>query len=398
MKIGRGLFDLMSKNHGKCTSRGRWLFLYAAALLVLGLSLTLTGCGDLSLNQLLENQDAGVFTVNPQVVNLEVGKELTLTASGGFAPYRYVWVSGPNPDDLDTEKGIYKAPDSIVTSTEVVTLKGVDYFDNESVTQIMVHNPLTLNKTTHTMTDSETFDFDPIGGVGPSFTFTIDGEIHPWLNSSTGFFDPADPGIYFVEVTDSIGNMATARVTVWSAGDFGLAIDPSGANVIIDGGPVTFYAVNWSVSTTFSQEPTGVGSLDTSVANEASFSASSPGDSPGVVTISLDDSNETVTAWVNIVDADPGPFTVVPAPYAPGYTIPKSSNLTFTVSGGVRSYSFDILDKDGVGLPLGDLEILPASADEQQLIYHAPDRVINIWVTFTDSAGAYKEVKVKVQQ
>lgn len=397
MKVGRGLFRPISKSYRKCISPGRWFVLYTAALLVLGLSLTLTGCGEFSLNQLLENQDVGEFTVNPQIVNLEVGKELTLSANGGFAPYRFAWISGPNPDDLDTEKGIYKAPDSIVLSTELVTLKGIDYFDNESVTQITVHNPLTLNKTIHTMTDEEQFDFNPIGGIAP-FTFTIDGTVHPFLDSSTGKFTPTDPGIYVVEVTDDIDNMAMARVTVLSASEFGLAIDPIAANVEIDGTSVTFYAINWSGSATFTQDPTSVGDLDTSLANEATFSASSPGDSPGVVTISLDDSNETVTARVNIVATDPGPFTVVPAPYAPGHTISKNSNMTFTISGGVRLYSFGILDKDGVGVPLGDLEILPASAEEQQVIYQAPDRVINIWVTFMDSAGAYKEVKVKVQQ
>jgi hypothetical protein len=393
MKVGRGLFGLMSNIRSKYRFHGRSPILYTTVLVALGFSLVLLGCGDFSLNQLLENEDTGEFTVNPQTVNLEVGKELTLTGSGGFKPYRFLWISGPNPDDLDTQQGVYKAPDSIGGSTELVLIKGVDYFDAETVAQITVHNPLTLNKTSHTMTDSQTFDFDASGGVG-SYTFTLDGVVDPSLNSSTGVFTPTAPGIYNVEVTDSIDNMAIARVTVLESGT-GLAIDPVAANVVIDGPAVTFMAVNKSgPSVTFTRDP-AIGTLN-QVGDQATFSVSSPA-SPGTVTITLQDSDETVTAQVNVVTTDPGPFDVIPAPYNPGYAIEEGSDMTFTVLGGVRSYSFGLLDKDGVGGPLGTLEILSPTIEHQQVIFHAPEREINVWVTFSDSAGAYEEVKVKVQ-
>lgn len=392
MKIGRGFAGLMSKSHRKCTSRGRSLFLCTATLIVLALALVLTGCGQISLNQLLENEEPGEFTVNPQTVNLEVGKELTLSANGGFKPYRFVWVSGPNPDDLDTEKGVYKAPDSIGGSTESVVLKGVDHFDTEVETQITVHNPLTLNKTTLTMTETETFDFDPIGGIGP-FAFTLNGAVDPSLNFWTGWFNPATPGIYIVEVTDSIDNMAMARVIVLEEGT-GLAIDPLAANVVIDGPSVTFTAVNSSPTPSFSRDP-AIGNLNTT-GIQVTFSVSSP-ESPQVVLILLEDGGETATARANVVAADTGPLYVVPPPYNPGYKIDRGSDMTFTVSGGVRPYDCGILDKEDYGQPFGILEVLPPESASQQVIYHAPNRAVNIWVTFTDSAGTYKEVKIKVQ-
>jgi hypothetical protein len=392
MRVGRGFVGPMSNNHRKCTSHRHSPFLYTAVLILLELILVLAGCGDISLNQLLENQEPGEFTVNPRVVNLEVGKELALSASGGFKPYQFVWVSGPNPDDLDTEKGIYKAPDSIGGSTESVVLKGVDYFNAEIETQITVHNSLTLNKTTHTMKETETFDFDPIGGIGP-FAFTLNGAIDPSLNFWTGWFDPAGPGIYIVEVTDSIDNMAMARVTVLEEGT-ALAIDPLAANVVIDGPSVTFTAVNSSPTPSFSRDP-AIGDWNTSGV-QATFSVSSP-ESPQIVMIILEDGGETVTAQANIVASDPGPLYVVPPPYKPGYKIDRESGLIFTVSGGVRPYDVGILDKEYYGQPFGTLEILPPELASQRVIYHAPNRAVNIWITFDDSAGAYKEVKIKVQ-
>jgi len=382
----------MSKRCRKYTSRGHSPVLYASALVVLGVSLVLAGCGQISLNELLENQEPGEFTVNPQTVNLEVGKELTLSANGGFKPYRFVWVSGPNPDDLDTGKGVYKAPDSIGGSTEFVVVKGVDYFNTEIETQITVHNPLTLNKTTLTMTETETFDFDPIGGIGP-FAFTLNGTVDPSLNYLTGWFNPTAPGIYIVEVTDSIDNMAMARVTVLEDGT-DLAIDPITVNVTLDGPSVTFTAVNSSPTPSFSRDP-AIGNLNTS-GIQATFSVSSP-ESPQVVLIILEDGGETVTARVNVVAADTGPLYVVPQPDNRGYKIDRGSGMTFTVSGGIRPYEFGILDKEYYGQPFGTLEILPPEPASQQVIYHAPNRAVNIWVTFTDSAGTYKEVKIKVQ-
>jgi len=392
MSIGRGFLGPISKSHRKRRSHRHSPFLYAVALVVLGLILLLAGCGQMSLNQLLENQEPGEFTVNPRIVNLEVGKELTLSASGGFKPYQFVWVSGPNPDDLDTEKGIYKAPDSIGGSTESVVLKGVDYFDAEIETHITVHNPLTLNKTTLTMTETGTFNFDPIGGIGP-FAFTLNGAIDPSLNFWTGWFDPTAPGIYIVEVTDSIDNMAMARVTVLEEGT-GLAINPLAASVVIDGPSVTFTAVNSSPTPSFNRDP-AIGDWNIS-GIEATFSVSSP-ESPQTVMIILEDGGETVTARANVVAVDPGSLYVVPPPYNPGYKIDRGSDMIFTVSGGVSPYDCEIFDKEDYGQPFGTLEILPPEPASQQVIYHATNRAVNIWVTFTDSAGVYKEVKIKVQ-
>ena len=91
MKVGRGSIGPMSKVYRKCTSCGRSPLLCTAILIVLGLSLVLAGCGELSLTQLLENEESGEFRVNLADANLSVGSTIDISATGGFKPYTLAW-------------------------------------------------------------------------------------------------------------------------------------------------------------------------------------------------------------------------------------------------------------------------------------------------------------------
>jgi hypothetical protein len=108
MEVGSGSITPMSKVSKDCTSHRRLPFRYAAAVLALGLSLLLAGCGDLSLAQLLDSEEPGELSISPKIALVPASGTVDISGKGGFTPYTYdnKTVKGT----LDTATGEYVAP------------------------------------------------------------------------------------------------------------------------------------------------------------------------------------------------------------------------------------------------------------------------------------------------
>jgi hypothetical protein len=207
MKIGGGFSGLMSKSNIECSSRGRWPFLYTAALVLLGLTLTLTGCGELSLNQLLENQEPGELGITPKMIEkVDTDSSFEVAGIGGFKPYTFSATAG----SFEETDGIiyYKAPSS---ATPEVTITLADRFASEATMafEIVSSGGLSFPQEMTVEIGGNTGFLVATGGSG-SYDFWIEGDDgnDGWLEFH-GILD--DRVKYHADVTEEMIVLVTVK-------------------------------------------------------------------------------------------------------------------------------------------------------------------------------------------
>lgn len=151
----------------------------------------------------------GPLAVSPASAYLVVDSDLSLTPSGGVAPYSFSIVSGAGT--IDSAAGVYTA----ASTTGSATLRTTDAMGNTANTTVTIYNALTLSPLTVTMAINTTQSFTAAGGVGAlsysvySGTGSVDG--------SGLYTAPATAGSVIVRVQDTIGNVVDANVTIVSS-------------------------------------------------------------------------------------------------------------------------------------------------------------------------------------
>lgn len=383
MKVGRGSIGPMSKVYRKCTSCGRSPLLCTAILIVLGLSLVLAGCGELSLTQLLENEESGEFRVNLADANLSVGSTIDISATGGFKPYTFSLVPG-SPGTIETDTGVYTAPPTVSSPGDYdqVEIEATDYFGRIDLSKLNVFEPLSLNIKNITVTTADTVDFTASGGVAP-YSFYLDDVLK--VDSSIWTFPSSPVGTYIVEVLDNIENSAVAKVEVIADA---LAIVPTSAYVLVNG-TTTFRALNPTPPITFSVANQGPGTGFISTDPTLSPAEYTAPNAPTTDTVILTDTVTSVTATVHVLASDPDPLVITPS--AINYPLGYGDEVVFIVSGGVPPYTFWLEYSDAHG----SLEQI--AADKAR--YTAPDANTVDWVWVVDELDPPgSRVKVRVNK
>jgi hypothetical protein len=349
--------------------------LFAAALIVLAVSLVLTGCGEISLNQLLENQEPGELGVSPKAGSIPAASTIEISGKGGFKPYTYEKVG---KGDIDPSTGEYTAPGAgdISGDSETVEIEVTDDFGRLASAVFTVYRPLSLSLSEDVIPEGGAVTLNTSGGV-PAYDIWVDGVLafagHPSGDWTAPAF--ASDGEYTVEVVDNLGNSAQVTVTVYAAGG-DLMID-LGENWVLAGGSVSVTAINPSGAHTFSANS---GTFDDPSAGTTDYYA------PGTAmeaTITLTDSlSRVATATVQVLASIPDPLN-----FPSTITLELSEKTSWlTATGGVPPYTFWL---DGSGI------LEPVLANRVK--YRAPGYETTEYIWVEDSAGQTRKLTITVE-
>lgn len=383
MKVGRVLFGLMSKSHRKCTSCRHSPFLFTTVPAVLGLILLLAGCGDISLNQLLENEQPGEFSISPTNAYIPASGMLDISGKGGFMPYTY-----ENKGTLgfvDPDTGVYTAPSSVSGNYETTDIEVSDSFGTNASTTITVFAPIELSPAVKTVQVNDTVNFTATGGVPDpvdGYYFSVDGSAPE--SDSDGINWPhnfSTEGSYTVEVTDSLGNTAISKINVESY----LTIDVE-ETWVVSTGSLDLTVLNATGPYTFSIDTPGTPAEVGEILNPSSIPATyvAP-DAELVVTIKVQDSDtppNVATVEIHVVTVVPEPLT-----FPTTVTIHVNETVQLTALGGIEPHNFWL---DGAG------SLSPHPIQEYRIRYQAPDYATTAYVWVQDALGRQAKTTINV--
>ncbi|UCF99571.1 MAG: hypothetical protein JSV89_08520 [Spirochaetaceae bacterium] len=373
MKVGRGLFCPMSKTYGKCTSYGHRPFFYTATLIVLGLALVLIGCGELSLEKLLENEEPGELSISPMDAYIPASGTLDISGKGGFTPYKYKNIGTLGTIDPDT--GVYAAPAS-VSESDTTDIEVTDSIGSTASTTITVFAPLSLNPAAKIVDEGQEVDFTALGGV-PNYDFYLNGSLQ---GSSSGSWSHtfSTEGSYTMEVVDRLGNTAVSTITV--EGHLAIVVDKNWVEKTLS---LDCRVINPDGAHTFSIDTPGtsaeVGYLINPSSNPATFVAP---DVETVVTIKVEDNSNLTTVEIHVLSAAPEPLAF---PTTMTVLVNKMQQLTAT--GGIEPHTFWLVGE-------GNLSTHPTQ--ENRIRYNAPSFPTTAYVWVQDRLGRQAKTTVNV--
>jgi hypothetical protein len=261
------------------------------------------------------------LAIAPASKTLAVGNTVTLVASGGVTPYTYSRPSGTGSVGAST--GVYTAPASAGTATVRVT----DAVGNTADSAVTINAALAITPTSKTLAVNNTFTFAASGGVS-GYTFSV-ASGSGTIDSSTGaYVAPPSGGTDLVRVTDSLGNMADAVVTVNAA----LAITPTSKTLAV--GNVTTFAVSGGASPYIFSVQAGTGTVNSTTGVYTAPAAA------GTATVRVTDAvGNTADAAVTVNAA----LAISPA----SRTIASGNGVSFSASGGVSPYVYSVASGGG---------------------------------------------------
>ena len=185
-----------------------------------------------------------VVKLSPPAPLVLLGGSVTLTGSGGQAPYVYELVSGPG----SLNGRVYTGP--ATPATAVVRVTEAHGWTAEAT--ITTYAPLTLSPASVTVQGGDVVPYTATGGVG-AYTFvklsgggTLVGAI---------FTAPPDTDAAVIQVRDAHGHTATANVAIYGP----LSVSP--ATVIVTPGSVIDFTVRGGVGAYTASLESGAGTL-----------------------------------------------------------------------------------------------------------------------------------------
>ena len=214
----------MLKNFEEYRCHGRRPVLYTAALIVLGTSFVLTGCGDISLSGLLEKQAPGELGIIPQTATISPNTSIEISGKGGFVPYSFSATDG----SISKTDGVtsYTAP---VSAAADVIITVVDALSNEATAIIKIEspaNPFTFPEAMTIAVGESTGYVQADGGditVSGKYTFWLEPDgagtlaPHPSFPEDRVKYTAPDyvpTGPVLLRAEDDVGQVSTLEVTV----------------------------------------------------------------------------------------------------------------------------------------------------------------------------------------
>jgi len=390
MKLGGGSIRPMFKVLAKSTSLRCRPYVAAAAAIMLILMAVLSGCGQISLKVLLENEEPGDLSITPSNASIPAGGILDISGRGGFKPYTYEDVSLNPIGSLDSQTGVYTAPDenNITGDSEQVEIEVSDYFGTKASALFMVYKPVRLGPTVQTVQQNDSVLFTVSGGVAP-YDYYVDGALVSENDDANWSYTFTSEGGYTVEVADSLGNDAASAITVVAAGE--LSIDaPRGWIQTGDPDPLVLTAVNPVSPHTFSIQtpgaPAEVGRLELDDPPELDLTAEyyAP-DVETVVSVELsDDAARSVTMQIHVV-GEPPPILIL-TPFI-AWVETDDADISLTAFGGVPPYHFTLVGA-------GSLVEHPVHDNKRK--YLPPDFATTAYVWVEDAVGQKKKATIYV--
>lgn len=367
----------------------------AAIMISLLILVFLTGCSQISLFTLLSSEQEGEFRLDDEKINIKEEEEYQISARGGFLPYSYSIISGGG--SIDPSSGMYTAP-QVVSDYIEVEIESTDRFGTRATTMLQVYEALTANPASFSIRAAAANQpVNVSGGVGNYELSAESGKIYDSsgvteINSGTGpsftfqYKPPAVNGMDFITVTDDLENSFSISVEVLPPEGSELELFPSYA-VLKPGDPDYIFEVfggiggNDPTYFTFELEPGSLGSILPAVYNSAEsrweIAYQVPGsDGTAVITVTNDNpvTSEVygqVSSEIFILTDDPPALGIKPS-----FRITFSGReVTFTASGGIPPYEFEIIEGGGTLEQVSDTEAVLETAKPSPIEIRLMDAV-----------------------
>jgi len=279
---------------------------------------------------------------NSDTVTVTVGPAITLTASANLVPprgtttfiavggvgggYTFTLQTNGSGGNIVATTGVYTAGN---TGSSADVIEATDPFGNSARLTIQVGPDVSITPAVLAAPPGGMLTLLAVGGSGTGYLYTFTANASgATLDATTGLYTAGSTTDVLdgVEVTDSLGNTASATIAVGNA----LAVNPA-APTVAPRGRVAFTAAGGS-GTGFTFALTTNSSGATIGASTGSYAAGSTGNVQDVVTVT-DSLHNSAHVTISVGDGlHLTPAVVDTAPLA---------QMTFTVSGGSGTgYSF----------------------------------------------------------
>jgi hypothetical protein len=246
---------------------------------------------------------------------------VSLTASGGLAPYTWVLEPSASSATLSASgsQATYRAGAGGNTQNTIVVTDGLD--DTVTIT-ISVGPGITITPSTTTLIEGGTVTLQATGGSGTGFVWSIPTNASGGSFSGDVYTAGTHAGADTVEVTDNLGNTATATVAVLAP----LSVTPASPVSVAPRQTIELRASGGQGP--YSWTPTRIlsgGTLTAGSGSSSTYTAGINENSQDLVTVT-DSLNESVTVTI---DVGPG-ISITPV----NPTLPPTGPETFTATGG----------------------------------------------------------------
>lgn len=295
-------------------------------------------------DSLLATADASVIvtviaipplSISPASIDLNLSDSISLSASGGEAPYTFTLLTSITGTGESLAGSTYTAPSD---NTGTATVQVTDNIGTTTNSSIIVSpaTVLTISPSTIVVNLNGTIDFSASGGV-PPFAYSLFAPLTGTGEDLTvnTYTAPSDTtGNATVRVTDNIGSTVDATVTVsapipLSISPVAISLNLTESIALSASGGVPPYTYSLLTPITGTGENITVGGLYTA-----------PSDNTGVATVRVTDNMGTTAD--SAITVNPGTPTVLAISPAT-ITLNLAGSIDLSASGGVPPYAYSII-------------------------------------------------------
>ncbi|WP_415062064.1 beta strand repeat-containing protein [Bdellovibrio sp.] len=296
------------------------------------------------------------LNLNATHATISVANTTQLSPQGGIEPYEFSLISG---DGHVNSSGMFTPSNSGTTVIQVRDAAG-----NISQTSITTTPALTVTPAASTLWTKQNITLNGVNGVPPySYALVLGGG--SVLTTTGAYTAPALATLSHIEVTDSLGNTALAAVTV----NQGVSIS-SASVTLASGNSFTFSASSGPPPYVYSiTSGSGLGAIDSST-GQLTTTAS------GTITVRVTDAASNTSD--SEVTVNPS-LQITPS----SKTLAVNNTFTFSNTGGVGPFTFDILSGGG-------------SVDSSSGLFTAPGNSGTTVVRITDSLNNQSSATVTI--